>query len=114
MAVPASELFTPLNIISVGTATAAVTAATTVAYKLLKIDPKWTAFVAALLIAFVIVAMKPSPQWFEWVLAFFNGCLLFCSALGLNEMGVHAVTPPGQNFAGPKTLLESWLKSKQP
>lgn len=105
----AETLFTPTNIISVGVATLAVNVATNTLYAVIKLPPKLTAFVASLVIAYVVVAMVKTPAWYEWVLAFFNACLLFCSALGLNELGAKAATPRGRGFAAPKQIIQSWF-----
>jgi zinc transporter ZupT len=100
------QLFTSVNIASVGTATAAVTVLTNTLYKLAKLPQKWTAFVAALLIAYIVVSMSSNPQWYDWILAFFNACLLYCSALGINQM----LAPSGAGFAKPQSFFQSWLK----
>lgn len=106
------ELFTPANIAAVSLATLAVNVATLTIQKLFRVEPKWTAIVAALVIAYLVVAMKTTPAWYEWVLAFFNACLLFCSALGLNELGAAAAKPPGTGFVSRAPLLTSWLPKK--
>lgn len=105
----ADEMFTTINIISVGGATLAVNVVTIAFDKLFSFIPKWTAFTAALVVAYLVVGMHTDPKWFEWVLAFFNACLLFCSALGINELGVKATTIPGQGIATAAPLLKSWL-----
>lgn len=105
----AETLFNPTNIISVGVATLAVNVATNTLYAVFKLPPKATAFVASLVIAYVVVAMVKTPEWYEWVLAFFNACLLFCSALGLNELGAKAATLPGKGVGTPKPIVRSWF-----
>jgi len=104
------QLFTSVNIVSVGIATAAVNVAANTLYKLIKLPTKWTAFAAALLIAYIVVFISSQRQWYDWVLAFFNACLLFCSALGINEIGAAALSPPGRGFAKPEGFIKSWLK----
>ena len=81
------NFFTATNIISVGVATTAVTMATNALNSLFRAPLKMTAFSFALIIAYVAVAIQASHTWYDWVLAFFNACLLFCSAIGLNELG---------------------------
>jgi len=54
--------------------------------------------------------MQAAPHWYDWVLAFFNACLLFCSALGVNEVGVATTNTPGSGFAKAKPLFEPWLR----
>jgi hypothetical protein len=104
------QLFTSVNIVSVGIATLAVNVVTNALYKLANLNQKWTAFITALVIAYLIVAISGNQHWYDWILAFFNACLLFCSALGLNETGVATFTPPGTGFAKPVGFFNSWMK----
>jgi hypothetical protein len=105
------QLFTPTNIASLGVATAAVNVVANALYKLAKWSPKWTAFVCSLAIAYLAVFMESAPQWYEWLLAFFNACLLFCSALGVNELGASAGSKPGQGFARGESFFTSWIRT---
>jgi hypothetical protein len=104
------QLFTSVNIVGLGMATAAVNLAANTLYRLFNLPPKWTAFGAALIIAYIVVAITTSPKWYDWVLAFFNACLLYCSALGINEISAAAFTPPGKGFAQAEGFFSSWLK----
>lgn len=104
------QLFTATNIAGVGIATGAVTVAANALYKLGKLPEKWTAFVAAVVIDYVVVFMSSAPQWYDWVLAFFNACLLFCSALGVNEVGTAVSSQPGHGFATTKGFFSSCLR----
>jgi len=104
------QLFTSINIVSVGIATLAVNVVANALYKLVKLPQKWTAFTTALIIAYLIVAISSNQHWYNWILAFFNACLLFCSALGLNETGAAAFTPPGKAFVRPESFFSSWFK----
>jgi len=102
--------FTATSIAGVGIASAAVTVATNALYKLAKLPQRWTAFVAALVIAYILVFMSSSPPWWNWVLAFFNACLLYCSALGINQIATDATSKPGAGFAATEPFFNSWLK----
>lgn len=106
------QLFTSVNVASVGIATAAVNVAANALYKISnkKLPPQKTAFGAALLIAYIVVYKSSNPLWYDWVLAFFNACLLYCSALGMNEMGSVALSPSGKGFAKTEGFMKSWLK----
>jgi hypothetical protein len=104
------QLFTSINIASVGIATVAVNVFTNTLYKLAKLPPKWTAFIAALIIAIVVVSISSNHKWYDWVLAFFNACLLFCSALGINEIGAEALSGGSKGFAKPAGFITSWIK----
>jgi hypothetical protein len=104
-----NDLFTATNIASVGMATAAVTVVANALYKLAKLPQRWTAFAAALAIAYMVVVMSHTPQWYDWVMAFFNACLLYCSALGVNELGTAATSPAGAGFATTEGFFTRWL-----
>lgn len=109
-AVPiADQFFTSANIAGVGVATLAVNVVTNTLHKLMGAPPKWTAFITALVIAYVVVAMGSSIAWHEWIFAFVNGCLLFCSAMGLNEFGANALASSGQGFAKTRPIIKSWF-----
>jgi hypothetical protein len=109
--VPINELFTPASIVSVGVASGAVTVAANTLYKLFGVQQKFTAAVASLVLAYGYVVIKSNPVPFEWVLAFFNGCLLFCTAMGMNDAGdrlapgkqgfTPSATPAGRRFWKP-------------
>ena len=105
-----NDLFTATNIAGVGIATGAVTVATNALYKLAKLPQRWTAFVAALVIAYIVVFMSSTPHWYHWVLAFFNACLLYCSALGVNELGSGVSQPAGKGFAAAEPFFNPWLR----
>jgi hypothetical protein len=106
----ADQFFSPTNIISVGVATGAVTFATNALCAVInKLPPKATAFVAGQVIAYLVVLIENGPLWYEWVLAFFNGCLLFCSATGANELGAAAAAQRGKGVAAPAPILKSWF-----
>lgn len=115
------QYFTPASILGLGAATVAVNAVATTLWRVSNLSPVWTAFITAQLIAYVIVGMKTNPWWYEWVLAFLNGCLLFCSASGVNELGARKSGAEGKagrggrkehGIADPRRrrLFESWFK----
>lgn len=109
-AVDPNTMFTSATIVSAGVATLAVTVVTTTLHKLAGLPPKWTAFATALVVAYVVVGMQTAPAWYDWVLAFFNACLLFCSATGVNEVGAATTTSAGQGFGEGRPLLVSWFR----
>ncbi len=111
MAIEPDKLFTPENIVSVGVATLAVTVVTNTARKLVaKAKPTWVAFGASLVIAYVVVGIQTVSHWYDWVLAFFNACLLFCSALGINEVGAATGANDKKGFAAGDGFFKSWFK----
>jgi hypothetical protein len=85
-AVLPTQPFTAVNIGSVTIATSAIIVVTNTLYMLFALPKKWVAFSLAIIIAYMNVIFMQSPQWYDWLLAFLNACLLFCSALGMNQI----------------------------
>jgi hypothetical protein len=103
------QLFTAVNIGSVTIATSAIIVVTNTLYTLFRISMKWTAFVMALIIAYLNVIFSSMPQWYDWILAFVNACLLFCSALGLNEIVVSSKKVPEKDLTTLSGFFRTWL-----
>lgn len=103
------QLFTAVNIGSVTIATSAIIVVTNTLYTLFKLQQKWTAFAMAMIIAYLNVIFSSAPQWYEWVLAFVNACLLFCSALGLNEIVVKSGKVQTKEPFTEGKFFKSWL-----
>ena len=69
---------------------------------------KWVSFAIAIFLAYVVAFLAVDDKSFvKWVLAFFNGFLIFASAVGINQM---AAKPTGTTL-GPteKRFFTSWL-----
>jgi len=103
------QLFTAVNIGSVTIATSAIIVVTNTLYTLFRLSTKWTAFAMALIIAYLNVIFSSMPQWFDWILAFVNACLLFCSALGLNEIVVRSGKAQTKEPVQEGKFFRSWL-----
>tara|TARA_Y100000780_G_scaffold230318_1_gene252160 strand:- start:977 stop:1306 length:330 start_codon:yes stop_codon:yes gene_type:complete len=88
--------FTPESIFSVASASVMILAVTTALDNFIGIKPKITAFFFSQIIALVNVIVSDNPTLINWFLIFFNGCLLYCTALGLN----HSFTPTQGSGAG--------------
>jgi len=46
---------------------------------------KWVAFAIAMLLSLLTALLAPSPDFTKWIVAVFNGFLIFASAIGINE-----------------------------
>ena len=103
------QLFTAVNIGSVTIATSAIIVVTNTLYTLFRLQQKWTAFAMALIIAYLNVMFSDTPQWYDWVLAFVNACLLFCSALGLNEIVIKSGKAQTKEPVQEGRFFKSWL-----
>ena len=66
---------------------------------------KTLAFTLAMLLAYLVAALAVDTAWLKWILAFFNGCLVYASAVGINE-SLNAATP---TIRGTRKFFESWL-----
>ncbi len=110
-----TQFFTPVNLASLASATAMVVVAAIALKKVAGLKPSLTAFLFSQVLALLNVLVNPNWNWVDWALLFFNGCLLYCTALGLNETLVQAEKKQRKRGAGvlPEkqrpTKLESWL-----
>lgn len=114
-----TQFFTPASIISLTAATAMVVVAAIALKKVAKLPPVITAFIFSQILALLNVLVNPNWTWVDWVLFFFNGCLLYCTALGLNETLVQTETKTRRKGANalPErqqgTFFESWVRNKK-
>lgn len=79
---------------------------------------KWVSLVIAFGIAFMTAYLAETPLWSKWVLAFFNGLLIFSSAVGINQMAwrirISREAKQGSDYflagsAQKTTFLRSWF-----
>jgi hypothetical protein len=49
----------------------------------------WCAFILAMSLAYLTAALVTDGGWPRWIIAFFNGFLIFASAYGLDAAGVN-------------------------
>jgi hypothetical protein len=103
------QFFTAVNIGSVTLATSAIIVVTNTLYTLFSLSRKWSAFAMAIIISYLNVIFNQGAQWYDWVLAFVNACLLFCSALGLNELTAGSSVSGMRVEEKKKKFISSWL-----
>lgn len=95
--------------------TAGVVVVSNTARKLLRADSVWIPFITALVITVGLAIAGGSELTFGVIaLTFLNACLLFCTALGVNDTVVEVVTPRPDGTVqaqGRRTvkLLQTWL-----
>jgi hypothetical protein len=103
---PLDALFTVQSLLSLqGSAAAALLVPNVIGYLVgEKFEPykKWVSFGLAMILAYLVAALAPGTDWLKWLLAFFNGFLVFASALGINQ-GAGGGRRGGRQFFG------SWL-----
>jgi hypothetical protein len=46
---------------------------------------KWVSFALAIILSYLVAILAPNTDWSKWILAFFNGFLVFASAVGINQ-----------------------------
>ena len=70
---------------------------------------KWIAFIVSLLLSYLAAYLATDADFVKWILAFFNGLVIFAAAMGGNQW-LNAATGPGP-AAGPgtKRFFNSWL-----
>jgi hypothetical protein len=72
---------------------------------------KWVSFGLALFLALLGAAVANDPSWIKWVVALFNGFLIFGSAIGYNEMAARALRGgrAGRTTEGRPPFFHSWF-----
>lgn len=96
-----SSLFTTQTLFSFAGAVIATALVPNVIASVATLPPRTLrliALIVAMILAFLMAFMADGADWIKWVVAFFNGLLIYLSALGANEtlsrgMG-RAPTPP--------------------
>jgi hypothetical protein len=85
-----NSLFTSQSLLSLQGASAATLLVTNVAGYLIgpvfDVFKKWTSVVVALGLAYLVAHLAETQLWYKWIVAFFNGLLIFSSAAGINQM----------------------------
>lgn len=66
---------------------------------------KWVAFAIAMGLSFLVAGLAKEKTWIKWLVAFFNGCLIFASAVGINQVAVSA-TPAAEPV---NQFFQTWL-----
>jgi len=94
-----------------GASTAVVVVGNTMR-KLLKVDSPWVGFVTSLAVVFGVAIFTEQLTGLETgVLAFLNSCLLFCTALGINDTTNVALSfAPGPYGKSRDSWISAWLK----
>ena len=82
-----TEFVSTQTIVTMGAAAFAVTAMSNTLRRVFKVAPIKTTFYASLTVAFLRVAVLSPKDIVEWLLAFINACILFCTAIGINDCG---------------------------
>jgi hypothetical protein len=85
----ANSLFTATSLLSLqGSAAAALLVPNGLRFLITSIPrwlTKWIAFIIALGLSFMVAYIATDPGFMKWVVAFFNGFLVFASAMGINQ-----------------------------
>ena len=108
MELPAS-LFTAQTLFSFAGAVVATALVPNALATLVTLPPRTLrliALVVAMALAFLMAFMAADSQWIKWVVAFFNGLLIYLSALGANETLARGL---GKAPARPTSFAESSL-----
>ena len=108
-----NDLFTPESLLSLqGSAIAALFSANVFGYLIANLSDagkKWIAFIVSLVLSYLVAYLATDQNIVKWILAFFNGLVVFAAAMGGNQW-LNAISGPGP-AAGPgqKRFFDSWL-----
>lgn len=102
----ANSLFTVTSLLSLqGSATAALLVPNALKLLISNIPAsvtKWIAFVISLGLSLLVAAVASDTSFVKWVVAFFNGFLVFASAMGINQAAARTTLDR-------KRFFSSWL-----
>lgn len=111
-----NEFFTAEGLTSFGTASLVVVVVSNVLRRFIHFKAPWIPFVVSMLVAIVHAKIiETLSSSVDYAIAFFNGCLLFCNATGVQEVATFAMTPkePGGVKPHGKEKIKwfsSWFK----
>ena len=101
------ELFTIASLLSLqGSSAAALLIPNVLTYLIgdaFKPYKKWVSFAIAMILAYLVAVLAQSADWTRWIVALFNGFLVFASAVGINEAAGRGTTLSSGRF------FESWF-----
>jgi TRAP-type C4-dicarboxylate transport system permease small subunit len=113
------QLFTTQSLLTLQGATAATLLVPNIGVQLFdtaytRKQRLWTALVIAMALSYLAAAVA-TGSWTKWIVAFFNGCLVFSASIGLNETAVQvggdAARAPNRALgAGHARRNRSWLR----
>ena len=119
LAAASSDFFTGDSLLTFGGASTATVVVGNTLRKLFKRDLVVIPFLVALVLAIAAAgAGDRLSSITDWIIALVNGCLLFCTALGLQEtlVSVTTPTPTGEGQAQakrPVQWLMPWIRQPQ-
>jgi hypothetical protein len=82
---PAQDYISAQSIATLGGASVAVLAVANTLHYLLKVPGRWSASIMSLALAFGTQISFSQSGWFDYLIAFINSCVLFCTSLGLSD-----------------------------
>lgn len=107
-----NALFTTESLLSLqGAAAAALLVPNVLGYligKAFDLYRKWVSFALAMILAYLVAFLAPDAHWMKWIQAFFNGFLIFASAVGINE-GVSARAYRAYTSEPQRAFFRRWL-----
>ena len=68
----------------------------------------WVAFGLAIVLSYLVAFLAPDTAWTKWLLAFFNGFLIFASAVGINQ-GASSYVGKGLRKGKERHFFQSWF-----
>ena len=80
------QYLNPTSIETLGGAAVAVVAITNAFRQVFNFPPAWTAFISSIVISYLRTIFFTQANFPELAFAFVNGCVLYCTASGMNEI----------------------------
>lgn len=107
--------FSWTSLTTIAVASTAVVVVTNTLRRALRLRSPVVPFIVSLLVAFAVAAVgKTLVAWPDFLLTFFNACLLYCTATGAQETVVEGAKGKtgtgGLQSAKPLPWFSSWLR----
>jgi hypothetical protein len=99
----AQELFTLANLGTTAGATAATVVVGNTVQSVLNYNPRWLALAIAQIVVIAVTVFTGNALLSDYFLAILNGCLVYCSAVGINTI----TSPrPAEGQAAPRSARD--------
>jgi hypothetical protein len=110
------SLFTSQSLLSLGGAVVATALVPNALATVVELPPRTLrliALVIAMALAFVMAYMAQDAGWFKWFVAFFNGLLIYLSALGANETLSQGLAKTPSRPAPPQAVVSEGVERRR-
>jgi hypothetical protein len=81
-----TEFFSQSTILTLAGASGAVYAVTSAIQHAIGFNPRWFALLLSIVLGIGGAAALQAPTWLDYIVGLVNGCLIYCTAVGINSI----------------------------